>query len=310
MNDNGDILLHTAGLTYSYKTGRGISGIDITVRSGECLAFLGRNGSGKSTLIKILTGLLRPDTGTVAVMGQPLDYRGRTHAHHMGIMLDTAPHWDSLSGFENAYFTLSACSVTDPEPRISELFDTASLSDAAHDHVATYSFGMRRKLGIIEALGHDPALLILDEPTIGLDPPFELALADIIRSRCLRGLATIIAGNDATFTESVATRCMFIHNGHIITEGTVRDLIESISPWQEITVTISVDIGLGEPPIPGIRSYSQSGRTIILITERDPSAASRVVEWCTANGASVGSLEVRGSSLRDAFLLHTGDVLE
>ena len=105
---------------------------------------------------------------------------------------------------------MSVCGVSDPEPRIRELFDIASLSDAAQDPVGTWSFGMRRKLGIVEALGHDPALLIMDEPTIGLDPPFELALADIIRSRCDRGLATVIAGNDATFTESVATWCAFI----------------------------------------------------------------------------------------------------
>lgn len=310
MNNNTDIILDTKSLAYSYSTGRGISDVDITVTRGECLAFLGRNGSGKSTLIKLLTGLLRPDTGTIAVMGRPLDYHGRSHARNMGITLDVCAHWEDLSGYDNAYFTMSVCGVPNPEPRIRELFDTASLSDAAQDPVGTWSFGMRRKLGIVEALGHDPALLILDEPTIGLDPPFELALADIVRSRCDRSLATIIAGNDATFTESVATRCAFIADGRIVKEGTAEDLIESVCPWQEITMIIGEDLVLPEPRMSAIRSHNQNGRKVTLITEHDPSAAGQAVEWCTAHGASVVSLEVKGSTLRDAFLIHTGDILE
>lgn len=221
------VVIQLSGVVREYSPGHGVRGITLSVAAGECFAAVGRNGSGKSTLARLLTGLDRPAAGTVAVFGHRVDRGVRAHLPRTGYLAETSRHWDALTGRANAWFTarsygLSRLAV---EARLKALLDATELSAQADHAVAAYSFGMRRKLGIVQAVCHDPDLLILDEPTAGLDTPCRTWLAQHVRERCASGKTTWISSADPEWVSAIATRAAFLVSGRITAEGPVSEFL-------------------------------------------------------------------------------------
>jgi ABC-type multidrug transport system ATPase subunit len=300
-------------LVRQYRPGRGVCGVNFSVKPGECFAVLGRNGSGKSTLARLILGLEKPDSGRLSILGCPKK-GGRTRSSLSGIgaVLDSSVHWEELSGLENAYFAARMYGMghEEAERRLQDLFGLAGLGDRAEEPVRSYSFGMRRKLSLIQALCHDPELLVLDEPTIGVDAHFLLILAEILRSRSGMGRATWISGNDAGWIGSVAHRAAFLDSGRIAAVGTVEDLIREVSAFQVVVTRLSKPAPIPCPERKGIRSFEQSGETIRIILDLEPMLVAEVMNWIVAHGGEIGSLEVRKSTLKDVFLYKTGRALD
>lgn len=311
MNNPADLKIQAENLVHEYKSGRGVSGVSFSVHAGECYAVLGRNGSGKSTLARLLIGLTKPSSGALTILGQKLGSYSSSHRSHLGVVLDTSHHWESLSGYENAWFVARSYGVPLKAiaDRLGKLFERADLSSRAQDPVKSYSFGMRRKLSFIQALSHEPQVLILDEPTTGIDAHFLLALAEIIKKRSDKGRATWVAGNDPGWIAGVASRVAFMDDGHFLAEGTVPDLVREVSPFQEVQVVLTRPIELPAPAIDGLRSFKQQGDTIYAFLERKPELIPMVMEKIIALGGEIRSLEVKQGTLRDAFLLKTGKTL-
>ena len=305
-------IIQACELVHEYAPGRGVSGVSLDVEVGECFAILGRNGSGKTTLTRLILGLERPSSGTLTVLGCRLDSGERQHLERIGVALDVSIHWEHLSGGENTYFILRSygmpCGQIDR--RLDEFFSLADLGDRIDDEVKTYSFGMRRKLSIIQAFCHDPELFVLDEPTTGLDPQFLLRLTDIVKTRTKEGQTTWIAGNDPDWIGSVATRVGVMISGQILNVGKVEDFVNEVSPLQKIQVNISQQAHI--PPLEkaAIRSFNQTGKTITAILENDPMLVPMIMEWIVSQGGEINTVEVSRGTLRDAFLLKTGRTLE
>jgi ABC-2 type transport system ATP-binding protein len=291
-------MIEARDLARLFPNGRGVRGVTLAVAAGECYALLGRNGSGKSTLTRLLLGLERPTGGSLRVPGL-----SRT-----GAALETSAHWDALTGRANAWFVARAYGLPADTiaRRLEALFELADLTGQADEPVGAYSFGMRRKLAIVEALCHEPDLLVLDEPSAGVDAHFQVALADVVRRRCAEGLTTWIAGNDPDWTAAVATRVAFMDEGGILTEGTVEELVDEVSPLREACVTLIAPVPVPAPDFPGLRSFEQDGQVLTALLERDPALVARLVEWAVRHGGEVQSAEVRRPTLRDAFLAATG----
>ena len=302
--------IYARDLRKEYAKGRGVTGIDLEVSCGECLCILGRNGSGKTTIARLILGLDRPDSGTLLAFGRDCGKR-RPPFELIGAVIDTSTHWDALTGRENAHFASRAYGVPPPvsDGRLRRLLRIADLEEQADDPVSTYSYGMRRKLSFIQALCSDPRLLLLDEPTIGMDSQFLIQLRDIILARTHSGKCTLITSNDPDWCADVATRIAFIEKGAISAMGTVEDLTAEVGSTQEMTVQLQNYAVLKRPEIEGIRSFNQSGKDVIALLDQNPAIISSLISALESGGAIVHTIAIKQSSLKDAFLLKTGKVL-
>jgi ABC-type multidrug transport system ATPase subunit len=297
-------------LVREYSPGRGLCGVSLAVERGECVALLGRNGSGKTTFSRLVAGLDRPDSGSLAVLGHDVHRGARGHLAAMGIVLETSAHWLELTGRANAHFVAQSYGLRDADlsVQLNRLLKQVSLADRADDPVSTYSFGMRRKLSILEALCHDPDLLLLDEPTAGIDEQFLIGFAGLVNDRSERGKTTCITGTDAEWFATVADRVVFLDQGRVVAEGTVDALIAEVAPLDEVQLTLAhlVEVPTAARKVEGVRSWEQNGSFVTVLTERDPTVVPRLLQAVTAEGAEVKSLNVSRSTLRDAFLARTG----
>ncbi|MBN1291265.1 MAG: ABC transporter ATP-binding protein [Candidatus Latescibacteria bacterium] len=312
MNNTSTTSIRIVNLTREYAPGRGVTGITLDIEPGECFAVLGRNGSGKSTLTRLLLGLERPDSGNITVLGNNSVYRSKDHLSNTGATLDTSIHWDRLSGWDNAFFVARnyRMPVKEIEHRLYNLFELADLTANAFDPVHTYSFGMRRKLSIIEALCHDPELLVLDEPTTGVDVQFQIKLSRLIKERTVKGFTTWISGNDPDWIAGVASRIAFMEFGKFIAAGTVDELIGEVAQFQEICVTINPPLEIPKPCNVDCSSYMQTGNSITILVDKNPGLVPEMMDWIVSQGGKINKVEVRQSTLSDAFLLKTGRALE
>ena len=204
-----------------YRSGRGIENISLTVEPGQCLGVLGANGSGKTTLTRMVAGFDRIDRGRLLVLGENAYRRPAAIRSRCGIALDMPTHWNAVTGRQNLYFFAHQYGLTEPllSRRVNQLLDEANLADQADEPAGDYSFGMRRKLSVIEALVADPDLLILDEASAGTDAAFLDQLTRWVERRGEKGQATWIADNDPDWLARTATHAILLTDGRIEARG-------------------------------------------------------------------------------------------
>ena len=215
--------LEANNITRLYKgTGRGVSDVSFSVAPGEIYGLMGPNGSGKSTLLRILTTAISPDSGTFAVFGDDALEKKRRVRSRMGLMVDKPTHYGDLSGWVNAYLfaRLYGLEEKKAEAALAGLFEYLDLYQYRHDRVKAYSYGMGKKLALIEALAHGPDFLLLDEPSLGLDYTSQLAYQRKVREFADGGAAVLVASNQVEEVEALCDRVGFLHGGRLVTEGT------------------------------------------------------------------------------------------
>src|SRR5918997_574373 len=197
-----DPALEARDVSRRYKSsGRGVEGVSFSVAPGEVFGLVGPNGSGKSTLLRVLSTAIEPDGGTFSVAGADGSREKRKVRAKMGLMVDRPTHYGDLTGRENAYFFARAYGVGEAkaEAVVSELLDFFDLAEYADDRVKTYSYGMGKKLALVEALAHRPDVLLLDEPSLGLDYTSQLAFQRKIRDLSGAGVAVVLASNQVDY---------------------------------------------------------------------------------------------------------------
>jgi ABC-type multidrug transport system ATPase subunit len=210
------------GLTRVYSSRRGCFDVDLDVDGGEVVALMGINGSGKSTLLSVLSTAEQPTSGEVRWFGEAAT-PGPALRRRLGVVGDAPIHFDELTGEQNAYFFARQYGVArdTATSRLDELLAWAGLETSRDLRVEEYSLGMRRRLSIIEALLHAPDLLLMDEPTLGLDHIGAGDLADRLRQEAARGAALVLSTNDAALAERVCDRVLFLHQGRVVSEEQV-----------------------------------------------------------------------------------------
>ena len=204
-----------------YGNHEALDGIDLDVAAGEVVGVLGPNGAGKTSFLRLLCGGRRPTSGSIAIPTRRAD---------IGIAGDESIHLDALSGLENAliFAELGGLTRASARPRVRALLTRFGLDADAHRPVADYSFGMRRKLLLLEALAHEPRLVVMDEPTTGLDQQGRDALHQLLRERVAAGAAVVLASNDPLEPQRLCDRVLFLHRGRIVLEGSPKGLIERL----------------------------------------------------------------------------------
>ena len=219
------LALATRGLQKRYGSRTALAGLDLSVPSGVVYGFLGPNGAGKTTTMRLLTGLIHPDAGSIEVLGQPFGRRDRRHLFDVGALIETPSFYPYLSARENLR-SLAAAGAKASEARIEELLEMVGLRDRARDKVQGYSLGMKQRLGIAAALLSDPRLLLLDEPSNGLDPAGIVAMRDTLKRLAATGKTVFVSSHILGEVQQLADVLGIIAAGRLVREGPIEQILE------------------------------------------------------------------------------------
>jgi len=218
--------LEIRGLTHRYGALVAVSGLDLTVRPGEILGFLGPNGAGKTTTLRAAAGLLRPSEGEIRIAGASLTREPLPARARFGFVADRPALYERLNAFEFLEFVAALYRVEPAagEARARALLERLELEAVAGRLVEAYSLGMRQKLSIAAALIHDPPLVMLDEPLVGLDPRGARALKDLLREHAARGGGVLVSTHLLDVAEHLCDRVLILDRGRRRAEGTLAEL--------------------------------------------------------------------------------------
>jgi ABC-2 type transport system ATP-binding protein len=220
-------IIKVTNLSKQYKEVTAVNGISFTVNRGDVYGFLGQNGAGKSTTIRMLLTLIKPTAGTIELFGKDLLTHRKEILRQIGAVIEKPDLYKYLTGYENLSLFARMSGVAVTEKKLNDQLEQVGLTERAHSKVRTYSQGMKQRLGIAIALIHDPQLIILDEPTNGLDPQ---GIADI-RNLILhlsrhQGKTILVSSHLLHEIELIANRMLIIDKGEKIIEGTVAELFD------------------------------------------------------------------------------------
>jgi ABC-type multidrug transport system ATPase subunit len=297
--------IRAAGLTYRYAGGLpALRGVDLEIAVGEVVAVVGPAGAGKSTLLRVLAGLVPPTSGTVE-----LPWRRTSGGRLMvGFAAEVEPHFESMTGRQNAFFFARAAGLrrADAAASVNEHIEQLGLAQEADRPVFEYSFAARRRLLLVEALAHRPALTLLDNPFLGLDQATRSALIHILRLQSAKRGTVVVASQELTLLPELADRILFLHEGRIVTGGRVAELLSSLGDSTRIEITFERrPQRLDAQFRPGTRVVSD-GDPLVLETSRGPTAVGEACAALSSVGAVIKSVAVRESDLAEVFRRVTG----
>ncbi|WP_139490166.1 ABC transporter ATP-binding protein [Brevibacillus dissolubilis] len=302
-----DVVLSVAGLVKAIGGKRIIHDITFEVRAGEVFGFLGPNGAGKTTTIRMLVGLAAPDGGDILIGGESLRNQFSRAISQVGCIVENPELYKFMTGRENLeLFARMSGNIT--TERIDEVVEFVDLTEAIDEKVKTYSLGMRQRLGIAQALLHKPKLLILDEPTNGLDPAGIRELRQFIRKLAEEeGLAVFISSHLLSEIEMMCDRVAIISKGRVISVGSVKSLMEQFADQVDFQFTErSVDQGVQVlrqiPYVTEVWTLTEGHVKCKMDVER----IGELNQSLVAAGAEVIGIASKTVTLEDLFLTLTG----
>jgi len=298
-------VIEASGLTKRYGRFTAVDGIDLAVEKGEVFGLLGPNGSGKTTTILLLLGLTEPSGGTIRVLGldplrQPLSVKRR-----VGYLPDQIGFYDHLSAEENLAYSARLAGLASAEAgkRIAEALARVRLSDVRKKRVATFSRGMRQRLGLAEVLAKGSEIAILDEPTSGLDPQSTQELLDLIRELAAEGVTIVLSSHLLSMMQSLCDRVALFRRGRIGLIGKVGDLTADVLGGTHVVEVEAAGIDLaavlsGAPHVSAVTPLKPGRWRVDADADVRADIARRVVQ---AGGALAG-MTIRQSSLDEVYV--------
>jgi ABC-2 type transport system ATP-binding protein len=302
-------------LEKKYGTIAAVADVSFVAAPGEVLGLLGPNGAGKSTTISMLAGLIRPDGGSVQVDGIPLGTGSDPTKRRLGLVTQEIALIDELSARMNLEFFggLYGLAGRSLAARIAAALQLTSLGDRANDAPKEFSGGMRRRLNIACALLHEPQILLLDEPTVGVDPQSRNAIFDTIEALAGAGRTMVYTTHYMEEVERLCDRVVIIDHGRVLADDTLTGLLASAP------VSNTLTLKLNPPPdqaaleeiknLPGVIHVELLGTGLSVAATDLGTAAPRVLERLAARGFSCQELTSRRANLEDVFLALTGRTL-
>jgi ABC-2 type transport system ATP-binding protein len=291
-----------------------VDGISFEVKRGEVFGLLGPNGAGKSTTISIISTLLPPTEGEIFFEGESIFKNSKNLRQKLGIVPQDIALYPTLTGYENLRFwgNLYGLKGAELKERINEVADIIGLNERLKDKVKKYSGGMKRRLNIGAALLHKPDLLILDEPTVGIDPQSRSHILDTVLKLSAQGMTIIYTTHYMEEAEELCSRICIMDEGKIIASGTKQELVELVK--ERTRINIKLDKITGNMPqifkeIPGVSDAAVLDDTVTLFGENGDILLAEIISRISEEKSKIRSLDIQKPDLEAVFLHLTGKAL-
>jgi ABC-2 type transport system ATP-binding protein len=309
-----DPVLACRGLERRFGDRVAVDGVGFSIAKGETYGLLGPNGAGKTTTISMACGLLRPDAGEVTVGGHDLRTEALAAKALIGLVPQDIALYEDLTARENLRFfgRLQGLRGKELGARIHEVLEVVGLADRAGERIETYSGGMKRRANIAVGLLHRPQLLVLDEPTVGVDPQSRNAILESVEALRAQGLAVLYTTHYMEEAERLCDRIGIIDAGRLVAEGTRRELIDRLGEGDRIEVTGEGDLeGLTRAcaAVPGVLGADGVDRSVVVRASSAVAVLAAVVEAAQRSGVVISGVAVVEPDLEDVFLRLTGKAL-
>jgi ABC-2 type transport system ATP-binding protein len=298
----GDVVLRTIGLSKRFGSLEAVKNLNIELRRGEVFGFLGPNGAGKSTTVGMILGLIAPTAGSVELFGVKQDGHRWPALRRIGAIIEEPAFYPYLSGWDN--LAVLAKSIGDiPKSKITEVLERVTLLDRAKDQYGHYSMGMKQRLGIASTLLRDPELIILDEPTNGLDPAGTKEIRDLIPKLAHESRAVLLCSHLLHEVEMVCDHVAIVKQGTVIANAPIKELLSNGNHLQ-IKVNNIEKATVVLKSISWIKSVKKEDDYLVVDIPKDRGA--EVNQALVEKGIMVSELVNQTTSLESVFLQLTG----
>lgn len=307
-------ILEAKGLEKSFGDLKAVNGASFHIAPGETYGLLGPNGAGKTTAISMIAGLLKPDGGEVQINGEVMTPKSVAPKAHIGLVPQDLAIYPDLTAAENMTFfgRLYGMPGDVLKGRVAQVLEVVGLSDRATDITKEFSGGMKRRLNIAIGLLHSPQLLILDEPTVGVDPQSRNAILEAVENLSSEGMAVLYTTHYMEEAERLCDRVGIIDQGKIMAEGTRRELVLLVGQKDRLSIG-------GNGPIPevvrvlagteGVSEATSDENRIVLLVEDAGARLASILSTATGAGLNVTGVEIEEPNLEAVFLHLTGKAL-
>lgn len=304
-------VLEINGLTKKFEDFVAVDNMSLSVREGEIFGFLGANGAGKSTTINMVASLLRSTKGEIKVLGKNIAKERKFAKTNIGIVPQDLAIYEEMTAYENVSFFAGLYGLRGEllKERTNEALEFVGLGDKPKSLPKNFSGGMKRRLNIACAIAHRPKLIIMDEPTVGIDPQSRNYILNSVRKLNEMGCTIIYTSHYMEEVEELCTRIAIVDHGKIIAEGTKEQLKAIITDSKEIWIGVKSD---GEVrlealrQIPGVTAVRMDESTVQIHSKSEINNLNAVVQQLIKDGAEIRSVEEQAPNLETVFLTLTG----
>jgi ABC-2 type transport system ATP-binding protein len=309
-----DNAIEVRDLTKAFRDVVAVGGISFEVRRGEVFSLLGPNGAGKSTVISIISGLLRPDSGDASVMGHSILGDSMAARRSLGVVPQDIALYNDMSARENLVFwgRMYGLSGSDLGRRVDEILSAVGLVDRQKGRVGAFSGGMKRRVNIAAALLHTPQVVIMDEPTVGIDPQSRRHILDYVKELNRQGMSVLYTTHYMEEAEELSDRIAIMDKGKVIACGSRDELVRLVGEQTRVDLAVT-----GEPEQAAeawrtvadvSRATVEQGRVQVLAGDSN-AVVPLLFERAAQSGFRIGSVEIREPDLEAVFLALTGRAL-
>ncbi|GAA0076847.1 ABC transporter ATP-binding protein [Clostridium sp. CTA-5] len=307
-------ILCVNNLDKSYGEKHVVQEISFKVNEGEILCFLGPNGAGKSTTINILCGILGYDAGEIDYKGRDVKVCLNEFKKHLGVVPQELAIYEDLSAEQNVKFFASLYGLRgkELEDKVSKALEFVGLLERRKDKSKTFSGGMKRRLNIACAIAHEPELVIMDEPTVGIDPQSRNHILNSIKKLSKQGTTIIYTTHYMEEVEEISTRILIMDSGNIIAEGTKESLKEEIFDDRQFILELEDDKNINIDSfydIEGIKKVERQSEQLTITTLKNVENLEKIISLVISSKAKILNLFCRTASLENVFLRLTGKSL-
>tara|TARA_R110000787_G_scaffold32138_17_gene84999 strand:- start:15772 stop:16692 length:921 start_codon:yes stop_codon:yes gene_type:complete len=304
-------MIQVQNLSKSFQNIQAVNDISFTIKKGEIFGLLGPNGAGKSTTLNMMSAILKSDAGSIHINGVDVNGNSKECKHLIGVVPQEISLYEELSAYQNLLFWGNLYGIPSKElkGRIDTTLELIGLLDRKNDVVKTYSGGMKRRINIAAALLHNPKVLFMDEPTVGIDPQSRNHIFEVIETLSKQGMTIIYTTHYMEEVERLCDRIAIIDSGKIIAQGTQSELKELVQTKESIQLEFDF---LSESNVIQLReslSYTMTQNENKLLVESTVKELSKVITTCNELKLSIIDIQLNKVNLEAIFLNLTGKQL-